>query len=302
MSLLRDIQKAATSSDTKLTDLLRMCQVLASRLGNAELAKWVASELNGYESYQDLPKYRIFDAECRGDFFNGAWLHKASPISPSWVEKEHVDSLFHVYLMQGIGALESIKPQGDKPLCVPWAGDMTIYYRDKFSSNGYDLQNAYRVLAPSEIVGLLDTVRTRVLSFALDIERAAPHAGDEKPGEAPALPQERVTQIFNLNIKGGTNNIAAGSSHFTQSIDVVTGDLGSLRRVLEKHGVPKEDIDEIAEIVRTEKLKGNILGSRALTWIGKMSGKAVAGLWSGGIAAGAEVLTKALLAYHGIQL
>lgn len=301
MSLLRDIQKAATSSETKLTDLLRMCQVLASRLGNAELAKWVGNELNGYESPQDVPKYRVLNVECRGDFFNGAWMHTGSVISPAWVKEDHVDPLFHAYMKQGIGAIESIRTEGEEPLKMMWPAEATIYYKDKFSSNGYDLVNAYRWIAPSQIAGLLDTVRTRVLSFALDIEREAPHAGDEKPGEAPSLSQERVAQIFNLTVLGGTNNIAAGASHFTQSVVVAVGDVESLKRTLEKHGVSKEDVDEIADVVRAEKPEGKTLGRRALAWIGKMSGKAVAGVWSGGITVGTEVLTKALLAYYGLS-
>jgi len=59
MSLLRDIQNAAVSKDTDVATLLRKCKILAVRLGNDEFKNWVDSELNGYESIDNLPEYRI---------------------------------------------------------------------------------------------------------------------------------------------------------------------------------------------------------------------------------------------------
>jgi len=143
-------------------------------------------------------------------------------------------------------------------------------------------------------------VKNRVLSFALDIERESPNAGDGKPGQASSLSNERVTQIFNVTVMGGTNNIAAGSSDFSQNINVAKGDIESLRKSLTAHGVTEEDVNEIAAIATEEKPHGNTLGNKALAWVGKMSAKAIEGLWSGSIAGGTEVLTKALLAYYGL--
>lgn len=48
MSLLREIQDAAISSDVELAVLLRKCKVLAARLGSNEFKSWVESELSGY--------------------------------------------------------------------------------------------------------------------------------------------------------------------------------------------------------------------------------------------------------------
>lgn len=300
VSLLRDIQRAATSSETKLTDLLRMCKMLASRLGNAELAKWADNELNGYESREDLPPYRILEVGCRGDFSNGAWMNRGVPISAAWVQEEHRDPLFHAYLTQGIAAYESIRTEGEEPIKMMWPTDATLFYRNKISTNGYDLLDAYRTLAPSQIAGLLDAVRNRVLSFAIDIERVAPHAGDEQPGQASALPQEHLAQIFHMTVLGGTNNIAAGSSLFTQNMDISVGDIDSLKQYLKTKNVPSEDIEELGEIVRTEKLEGRSLGKRTLQWLGKMATKAASGVWGAGVAVGTEVLTKAVMKYYGL--
>ena len=66
MTLLRDIQNSAIDSESKLSDLLRKCKVLAARLQNDELNQWVDAELNGYPSQENLPPYRIIGCNAKG--------------------------------------------------------------------------------------------------------------------------------------------------------------------------------------------------------------------------------------------
>ena len=54
MSLLREIQDAAISSDVELSVLLRKCKVLAARLGNQDFKEWIDNELSGYKNVDDF--------------------------------------------------------------------------------------------------------------------------------------------------------------------------------------------------------------------------------------------------------
>jgi hypothetical protein len=72
MSLLRDIQNSAIDSSTDITIVLRKCKVLAVRLANDNFQKWVDRELNGYDSIDQLPEYRILKVELKGHF-SGPW-------------------------------------------------------------------------------------------------------------------------------------------------------------------------------------------------------------------------------------
>ncbi len=71
MSLLRDIQKAAIEPSTDLPTLLRMCKLLAARLGNEEFGLWVDCELNGYPNIESMPAYRILEVQSFGNFLGG---------------------------------------------------------------------------------------------------------------------------------------------------------------------------------------------------------------------------------------
>jgi hypothetical protein len=88
----------------------------------------------------------------------------------------------------------------------------------------------------------LDEVRTKVLTFVLEIEAAAPAAGEAKPGQPP-LPTEQVTQIFNTTIYGDVSNLAAGGDT-TQVVTqmVIPGEWDSLALALRRAGVPAAEI------------------------------------------------------------
>jgi hypothetical protein len=73
MTLLREIEAAATTSKEPLADLLRRCKVLAARLKHAELGQWADRELNGYPDNQNVPRYRIVSTPISKGTLVGTW-------------------------------------------------------------------------------------------------------------------------------------------------------------------------------------------------------------------------------------
>jgi AbiTii-like protein len=54
-----------------LSSTLRKARVLASQLNSDELANWASRELDGYQSVDELPDYRVIRTGCVGDWTNG---------------------------------------------------------------------------------------------------------------------------------------------------------------------------------------------------------------------------------------
>jgi hypothetical protein len=72
MSLLREIQSAATGSSTEISTVLRKAKILAARLRNPEFEHWVDRELNGYDrDCSDLPPYRSLHVVVEGNLSDG---------------------------------------------------------------------------------------------------------------------------------------------------------------------------------------------------------------------------------------
>lgn len=217
MSLLREIQDAAVSSEVDVTSLLRKCKILAARLGNDEFKEWVENELNGYRDGGSLPVYRVLTVQSLGDFSGafGSGL-KNAPIPSMSIEERFRELTTHSYLTQPISFYQSLlKDRTSSNFRENWPANLVAYVaRDIYQNMA--CMSAWKVIPANSIAALLDTIKTRILSFCLEIESFDPQAG-EAPLNSPTLPQERVTQVFNTYISGDVQNVATGSTHVQQT-------------------------------------------------------------------------------------
>ena len=200
MSLLREIQNATTDPNFQLANILRMCKILATRLEHLAFKKWIEQELNGYKDRKLLPDYRILkNLSCRGDFFGsfGSGL-KNAPIPSIRIPAEFREIVSTRYLPDSVSALESIVGQAnqsnDMNLRIPWDADLLAI----LGSNIYEgmvCGQAWTDIPTAAFVSVLDTVKTRILNFVIEIEAKAPNAGEAEPGTKP-IPDQVISIIY----------------------------------------------------------------------------------------------------------
>lgn len=223
MSLLRQIQDAAIDSSIDLPTLLRKCKVLAARLGNDDFKRWIDNELSGYDNKNDLPEYRILSVNSKGHFSGafGSGIRNAD-IPLRCLPEKFRENLRHAYLMQPIAAIASlVEDSNSGSLQEPWNPDLVAHFGQNIYERMACLQ-AWKVIPASALVAALDTVRTRVLNFALEIEAQNPAAGEAMANEKP-VPQETVQHIFNTYITGDVQNLSSGSTNVTQHAKLQKG-------------------------------------------------------------------------------
>jgi len=306
MTLLREIQNDAVDQNVDISVLLRKCTILAARLGNEEFKLWVERELNGYSSKEDLPEYRILDAESHGNFLGVAWKANDVPIPPSMIPEEYQDIVTTVYFMHPISYYQaSIMDRGNSRdiLSQPWPADLIRLVGSKIYEN-MNCVNAWKVIPRSAIAALLDTVRNRVLRFVLEIEAEAPDIGEAPPDTKP-ISKERTAKIFQTVVMGNVANLAAGNGAIAQStqITVVKNDLDSLKQYLASLGIREPDLKKLEQAIHQDAQSGakRDLGNKVRTWMGKMISKAGTSTWNVAVSVAANLLTQALLKYYGLQ-
>ncbi len=202
-------------------------------------------------------------------------------------------------MRQGIGAIATMVEGHNEDLISPWPPDLVARVADRFLA-GRTLVSANMEVPRAALVQTLEAVRNRILKFALEIERQWPQAGESFG--VTTVPAERVSQIFNTYIMGGTQNVAVGSSGFSQSIHAVqAGDMQSLKDYLSGMGVEKPDLDEIERALKEDPrpTQADKLGPKTSSWIGKMIGKAASGVWNVATSTAASLLTEAIKGYYG---
>lgn len=285
--------------------LLRKCKILAARLDHQPFAEWVEWELNGYPSDQvdRLPAYRrLQNVEARGNF-SGGFGHYINYglIAQECVDDEDRNALFSINLTQGVAEYEALvgQSQGDKEkgsLRSPWPTAAVIKYAERIWEM-YACTEAWRVVSPAALSGLLEAIRNRVLSFALDIEREDPTAGEAPLGSAP-VPKAAVERAFVVNVMGGSPVITGGN--VATVVQLAGLDWDGLTRELLAHGLPDTELQALSTaLLRDRKsVERGEIGPATEGWIGRVTTKIetggldVATGATGGVIAG--VILKAL--------
>lgn len=286
MSLLRQIQDAALDSSVPLADTLRRCKVLAARLQSEAFGTWVGAELSGYGGKVDqAPEYRRFKCISLGDFsapFGGGMRN--TPIPLSTIPKDLRHLVAEATISESVASLEALvasKGQQDKGIQLPWPSDLIRFMQTRIYEN-MSLIAANRVLSHAQLVGILDTVRTRMLEFALEIEKENPEAGEASLQGTPPVPPEKVQQIVNVKIYGGQQAFGDGATFQVAGRDLVISSaftaeqqeqLKGLLEELHKHLASvadegdKEDATEALEKVETELAKPQPQPGRLKRWL-----------------------------------
>lgn len=298
MSLVDQIIQDAAGTDTPLTSVLRKCLILAFELDHDELKAWVTGELDGFASTDQLPPHRTFAITAKGLLLGGFGAEIRDQPLPSFVlDEPYRWWATTAYANQGVAAYEALvakDPTGNAT--VYWPADLVAKYQTKFFA-GYALNRAWQVLPIPAIGAMLDTVRTKVLQFALELRKhglAEPMVKNTSAKEA--LPV--IHQIFQTVIMGGTNVVGATAG---QSINVanqqtvIAGDFNSLAARLNAAAVPGDQIAELRKILvndeakaqdtrqPTPKIKGWI--ATAAGYVAKEGGKAAVDLAKASISA-----------------
>ena len=170
--------------DTR-SDTAAKARILAARLDHQPLKRWVTSELDGYEADDDLPDYRrLRDLEVKADFSgpSNSGLRNAT-VPPACIDEAHHE-LFSADNRQGIAALQDlVVPTGSLP--APWPANAVVCYADCVYES-MSMMNAHKVIPRGAVVGIVDGVRNRLLSFALELSKLLLRSATQ-----PEVPQTR---------------------------------------------------------------------------------------------------------------
>jgi hypothetical protein len=305
MNLLHQIRDLATDSSAKLSDVLRKAKVLAVRLGNQAFKQWVDRELNGYQSSDELPAYRTIRVASYGNF-SGPFDSGLSgaPIPTGCLPEKFREFSTTMQLVDAVSYYEDLVStsvaDAKNEIRASWPADLVALVGGQIYVD-MNCISAWRSVPRGAIVALVDTVRNRILDFVLEMEAAAPDAGEAKPGTKPVA-DEKVGEIFNTYVVSG-NTVVGGTVAHVQQTQVAKGDLSSLKTHLLSLGVERNDLRALEKAIKGDprpKEPGKF-GKGVSAWIGRMVAKAASGAWSIPTRAAADVLSRLLYSYYGLS-
>jgi hypothetical protein len=260
------------------------------------MGEWVQHELNGYPPDAELPAYRIVVGRARGHFQGpfGSGLRYA--VLPSRnLPAKYQNWARKVFLRQPIATLDDTARGTDEILHSPWPADLVALVADRFYV-GMVLVQAWLEFGRGELLSAVESVRNRILSFALEAEA---HVAIDDTPPSPAA-SNALQQVFHTHIHGAVSNLAQGSSQFAQHSGLAPGDLRHLIECVEGLGLPAEDVRALETAVTEDgPPNGGKVGARVAQWLGSMVSRAIAGAGTVTVNTATEVLPKLIERYYG---
>ncbi|HEL4106455.1 TPA: hypothetical protein UM350_001091 [Stenotrophomonas maltophilia] len=201
-SLVQEIQRDALDPAVGVSDLLRKALVVSTKLKITVDTAWIKSELSGYGGDVELPKYR----ELRGIPQVHNPRHGYMPLQmPPEMELEFC----RLPMGFSVAEVESLLQQNEGLLRFTFPAPVTAHFLKHMEVK----MQPSLAISPSVFHGVLDTVRNRVLQWALDLEGAGVVGDGMSFSPTDVKAAQHVTTI--------TNNI--GSMHNSQLQQLSSG-------------------------------------------------------------------------------
>jgi len=294
-SLLDDVIKAGTANQPPpLTSVLRQCIVLANQLQAPLLRTWAEQELKGYANPKDVPEYRVVNVGALGTFAGiGGLRYQARPIPTSLLKPEHRWAATVHKLTEPVSAYESLS--GNGVLIYEWPADMIAYYQSKLL-DGCVLMTAWQQVPKSVFAGVLDTIRTRVLTMAIDIKNDSEKGGLDLNHIKQNSPEaEKVQQTVLHNVYGNVYVAAGNQVINTQNIEI--GNWEDLRNALADAGIDDADLGELRSTLQHDK---KMESDGLKNWIRRNAGKVFDHGLQVGASVGTTILTQLIKRHLGL--
>ncbi|MFC5371411.1 hypothetical protein ACFPIF_02530 [Brevundimonas faecalis] len=193
-SLVEELQRDALDPNTSIPVLLRKVKLVAAKLRLEGTGEWVDAELNGYS--RETPDYRIKRGDVRWWNPYRGWLpvQGADMIMSKLSEKRVGES---------VSALEALAASTDDNFHIPVSHDIAAQIL-KIEFLGTPKVAVF--FNKNVFTDILDQVRTRVLDWALELEKAG------IMGEGVSFSPVEKERAANVNITVGTmsGNLMAG--------------------------------------------------------------------------------------------
>ena len=230
MQLVDEIIELLSASKPSLENALFKAQVLAHKLGEEDLKKWVDSELKGYPGREALPPYRVLHVTVMGNFSNGAYRYSDQPLPIMKVEKRLREKLETTHLTQSIAVIEKWS-KSESDLATVIAPEM-YGVLSKGLGGGYSVERAWGKHSVGAMLQVVVEVRSRLLDLALQLADRIPR--EPETSQIKAVSKEMaVGEIFRNAVFGDNATIVVGNGKI-QGItnSIVKNDFASLEAVL----------------------------------------------------------------------
>lgn len=293
--IVLQLQQLAANSSTPIPELLRKALLISTKLHLQDFKQWVLNELNGYDQPNDLPDYRIIYGDLRVHNPYRGYI-------PFIIQQREIAEIVRkIHVQQSVDSLNHLLTEApDQMMTFPFPPEAETLLMNM--QEGFSAMRPTRVVARNQIVGILEQIRTKILSWSLQLEEEGVLGEGISFSESEKRKAEMSQSINIHNFQGVLGNVSDSNVQQNLNMTVTPGNFESLSNYLAKHGVNTEDLRDLEDAVRhdPEPQDKTKLGARVSAWIGHMLGKAAQGGWNISLGAAGTLLAAAIAKFYGL--
>lgn len=304
MKIIKEIIEILSSEEGSLTESLLKTKVLLHKIGKKELVNWVNWELNGYSNEEDVPEYRILNAEILADVSNGVYRYSSHPIPLMHLKETWVDKFTTFKVKDSLSVLEEFARKTEKSggliSRIPMEANGVLGEK---LSGGYFIQTAWSQIDVTNLKSIFTQVRSRLLDFILSLDDG--FSDDLTDDEAKEQAKKIDTaSVFKNAIFGNNTTIIVGDKNVQNvSQNITEGNIEALKELLKKSGIVDTDIAILESALEQDRESKNLekrdFGDNVKQWMKSMLSKAIDSTWQIEVAVAGNLLTEALKSYYG---
>ena len=205
------IIKELANNEISLEVALNRLLIIASDIGNDELAQWSEKELNGYTKNDTVPDYRVAkNTQITYSGINGRYQVTDAPLSLQGLFKDEPD-MFNVKLVEGIKIIEGLA-FGDKK--EKYGMDLTYLAGLVQKTFGIQCISITQTIPINILESVVNTVKTTLLKILIKLDKSYGNLDDLDIDMSSKTPEEirQINTVINQYIYSD-NSITIGDKN-----------------------------------------------------------------------------------------
>ncbi len=247
-SLVLDLQQEILKPDCDILNALRKAHIIAIKLKLSEFDAWIQSELNGYETNQDLiPDYRKVSGQLK------AWnpYHGWIPVIMQDGRLEEV--LCHRKMEDSIGDIIELYSKSKGNIILTFSADVAAKL-DSWSNAPFNTNYSLHV-SNHQLKSIVDKVINCLMEWTLKLEENGIVGENMRFNETESASAKDIPQQINyygpvINGNISSSQIVSGNnSTATYNVQAISDAINEIRESLEKEQITGEDMENALELL-----------------------------------------------------
>lgn len=257
-SLVLDLQQEILKPDCDIVNALRKAHIIAIKLKLSEFDAWIQSELNGYETNQDLiPDYRKISGQLK------AWNPYHGWIPVIMQNSRLEEALCRRKMEDPIGDIIELYSKSNGHIILTFSADVATQL-DSRSNAPFNTNYSLHV-SNHYLKSIVDKVINCLMEWTLKLEENGIVGENMRFNETESASAKDIPQQINyygpvINGNISSSQIVSGNnSTVTYNAQAISDAINEIRDSLEKEQITGEDMENALELLSdiSEKIEQN---------------------------------------------